>query len=348
MHLPSSFRNSVELDQAVDSLWNKSINVNTRNVYSTGYKCFIQFCGNHITGFNSRSFNMSKVSEDLLIYFVAHCQSVLKLKYSTIKLYLAGVRFHGVNFDNVNPLCDKFGHTYQRLQNVLNGVKKSESKPLRQKLPITFKILQEIVTCLQCGFFNHDYMDLTFQTACVLAFYGFLRCNEFTCRTVFDPDSNLCVSDINFVSECEVTVNLKATKTDIFRQGIIISLFKIEGVVCPYKLLSQLMSESCESFGGKLLELETAEENDFIKNEVRIIGNTVEGYWVGGYNFNYDYDMEWISKPSQAMQLSDMYLGQPTGPMDQLCMGIWRVFDFSWGDHYCDHLLSYICEFQHQ
>ncbi|CAG2186512.1 unnamed protein product [Mytilus edulis] len=161
---------------------------------------------------------MSKVSEDLLIYFVAHCQSVLKLKYSTIKLYLAGVRFHGVNFDNVNPLCDKFGHTYQRLQNVLNGVKKSESKPLRQKLPITFKILQEIVTCLQCGFFNHDYMDLTFQTACVLAFYGFLRCNEFTCRTVFDPDSNLCVSDINFVSECEVTVNLKATKTDIFRQ----------------------------------------------------------------------------------------------------------------------------------
>ena len=81
-------------------------------------------------------------------------------------------------------------------------------------------------------------MDLTFQTACVLAFYGFLRCNEFTCRTVFDPDSNLCVSDINFVSECEVTVNLKATKTDIFRQGIIISLFKIEGVVCPYKLLS--------------------------------------------------------------------------------------------------------------
>ncbi|CAC5420093.1 unnamed protein product [Mytilus coruscus] len=74
--------------------------------------------------------------------------------------------------------------------------------------------------------FNHDYMDLTFQTACVLAFYGFLRCNEFTYRTVFDPDSNLCVSDINFVSESEVTVNLKATKTDIFRQGIIISFFQ--------------------------------------------------------------------------------------------------------------------------
>ncbi|CAG2236810.1 unnamed protein product [Mytilus edulis] len=120
------------------------------------------------------------------------------------------------------------------------------TKGCRDDMAMWFKFLsqwnEEIVTCLQCGFFNHDYMDLTFQTACVLAFYGFLRCNEFTCRTVFDPDSNLCVSDINFVSECEVTVNLKATKTDIFRQGIIISLFKIEGVVCPYKLLSQLMS----------------------------------------------------------------------------------------------------------
>ncbi|CAG2199079.1 unnamed protein product [Mytilus edulis] len=51
------------------------------------------------------------------------------------------------------------------------------------------------------------------------------------------------------MNECEVTVNLKATKTDIFRQGIIISLFKIEGVVCPYKLLSQLMSYSNNQTG---------------------------------------------------------------------------------------------------
>lgn len=73
-----------------------------------------------------------------------------------------------------------------------------------------------------------------------------------------------------------------------------------------------------------------------------------EGYWVGGYNFNQDHDMEWISKPSQVMPFSDMGPNQPDKPMEQLCLGIWRGFDFRWGDHYCDHLLSYICEFHHQ
>lgn len=34
------------------------------------------------------------VNESLLVYFVTHCKSVLKLKYETIKLYLAGIRFY--------------------------------------------------------------------------------------------------------------------------------------------------------------------------------------------------------------------------------------------------------------
>ena len=69
---------------------------------------------------------MSHMSEDLLIYFVTHCQSVLKLKYSTIKLYLAGIRFHGINHFSVNPLYDKFGNVLLRLENVLIGIKKCE------------------------------------------------------------------------------------------------------------------------------------------------------------------------------------------------------------------------------
>lgn len=48
--------------------------------------------------------------------------------------------------------------------------------------------LQEIVTSLKCVFSNHDYtcfMNLAFQTACGLAFCGFLRCTEFICRILF-------------------------------------------------------------------------------------------------------------------------------------------------------------------
>ncbi|XP_071123395.1 angiopoietin-2-like [Mytilus edulis] len=63
--------------------------------------------------------------------------------------------------------------------------------------------------------------------------------------------------------------------------------------------------ESCQSLGGKLVELETQEENEFIKNAVMTIGSGVNAYWIGGYNFNNDSDVEWLSKPNQAMPITD-------------------------------------------
>lgn len=73
----------------------------------------------------------------------------------------------------------------------------------------------------------------------------------------------------------------------------------------------------------------------------------VLGYWIGGYNFNNDGDMEWISHPYQNMPFIDMESGQPNGPEDQLCMVIWESFDFRWGDHFCTTLQPYLCEFMH-
>ncbi|CAG2225662.1 unnamed protein product [Mytilus edulis] len=105
-------------------------------------------------------------------------------------------------------------------------------------------------------------------------------------------------------------------------------------------------NENCDCLGGKLLELETAVENEFIKDQVRTLDTGVDGYWIGGYNFNNDDDMEWISKQNQVMSFTDMYPGQPNEPEAQPCMMIWRKFDFLWGDHTCNTQLSYICEFE--
>ncbi|VDH92656.1 Hypothetical predicted protein [Mytilus galloprovincialis] len=53
------------------------------------------------------------------------------------------------------------------------------------------------------------------------------------------------------------------------------------------------VKEECEHLGGKLVELETSNENEFIKNEVRTRNTGVSGYWIGGYDFYSDNDMEW-------------------------------------------------------
>lgn len=73
---------------------------------------------------------------------------------------------------------------------------------------------------------------------------------------------------------------------------------------------------------------------------------SVDGHWLGGYNFNNDNDMEWISHPNQVMPFSDMYGDQPNGPFSQLCMVYWKSWDYKWADYFCDRLLSYICEFE--
>ena len=73
-----------------------------------------------------------------------------------------------------------------------------------------------------------EYTDCLLQVVCATAFFRFLRCGEFTTEQQnFDPHSNLCLSDLTF-SDGHVDLFLKSSKTDPFRQGIIIPLFKLE------------------------------------------------------------------------------------------------------------------------
>ena len=81
---------NLSLSSVVDFLWTKAVTDGTRQTYSQGMKCFRTFLA-----LNNLSVDGSvpKVSEDLLIMFVAHCYSVLHLRYSTIQLYLSGIRY---------------------------------------------------------------------------------------------------------------------------------------------------------------------------------------------------------------------------------------------------------------
>lgn len=74
----------------------------------------------------------------------------------------------------------------------------------------------------------------------------------------------------------------------------------------------------------------------------------VWGYWIGGYNFHNDYDMEWVGQPNQVMPFSDMGANQPNYPWTELCMVMWTDLGFQWADYSCHNRLSYICEFIHR
>ncbi|CAG2225663.1 unnamed protein product [Mytilus edulis] len=192
-------------------------------------------------------------------------------------------------------------------------------------------------------------VDSTSMIECALLCLSNQQCcfasfctNTSTCR--IDTSETCCINTENVDGWRTIRRNIYLPITSTRSISIGNSMYAIieEGATW------QKANESCKCLGGKLLELETSEENEFIKDEVRTLNTGVEGYWVGGYNFNHDHDMEWLSKPNQLMPFSNMESGEPNYPAFQPCMMIFRDFDFRWGDHYCSSQLSYICEFQYQ
>jgi hypothetical protein len=130
-----------------------------------------------------------------------------------------------------------WGQPLLRLETILRGIRKHCSQPTLVRLPITAPILQGIYTLLHSGVFG-PYLDLLFKTVCLTAFFAFLRCGEFTCKSRFDPGSNFCIKDVEFVHTCAQTalvLNLKASKTDPFRLGCRIYIFRNKPDFCPVK-----------------------------------------------------------------------------------------------------------------
>ena len=101
----------------------------------------------------------------------------------------------------------------------------------------------------QTGYIS-PYMDCLLHAACVTAFFGFLRCGEFTInQQEFDLTTNLCLGEVTFMDN-HVQLHLKASKTDPFRHGITIPLFKLNNSskLCPFTSLQEYVKKRCTMF----------------------------------------------------------------------------------------------------
>ncbi|XP_070549867.1 uncharacterized protein [Ptychodera flava] len=145
-----------------------------------------------------------------------------------------------------NPLVSEYGQPHPRLKNVLKGIHRVQGSSTRPRLPITADILRRMCNILNEGVFG-PYVDLLLQSAFLLAFFGFLRCSEFTSTThKFDPQRNLCFGDVTTTASngrvsC-LSVRLKSSKTDQFRRGFNLRLFPTGTAICPVSTLLRFMS----------------------------------------------------------------------------------------------------------
>ena len=208
-----------------------SIAPSTSYNYTTAMRSYNTFC-------NHYNLIASPPSQRTLILYATHISSYSS--HSNVKLHMAAVK----HFTTRN------GHTidfakYQQLYLLMRGIKRAEGKKfsLPKRRPITPSLLHTIHKNL----FNSSrlYQDKVMLWAAIItAYFGFLRVSEYTSshKTKFDPTSTLLFEDL-YLEEDMAHINIKASKTDPFRQGVSIRLAANDSpTLCPVRALKEYVS----------------------------------------------------------------------------------------------------------
>ncbi|KAK7492750.1 hypothetical protein BaRGS_00016055, partial [Batillaria attramentaria] len=99
------------------------------------------------------------------------------------------------------------------------------------------------------------------------------------------------------------------------------------------------LEDHCKSLDGKLAEIESLEENEFVKQLAR----QGESAWLGGHDPESDGSWVWdVSGNSIPLQSGDWLEGQPSG--NGICLQLWKAHNYTWDDVDCDYKLQFVCE----
>lgn len=107
-----------------------------------------------------------------------------------------------------------------------NQIKQSQMNISKPRLPIDSRILNQTCCLLKRGPFS-PFIDKTLECMCMLAFYGFLRCSEFTIRSLKAPYQFLRVRDVQFSQNKSMfTLFLASSKQIHSEKGLKFFIFR--------------------------------------------------------------------------------------------------------------------------
>ena len=113
-------RISDDLKEAEEDLWNYALSPGTLSkLYKTAFNQYLQFVA--LCNLTDIHNSLPVVSEEIMVKFVLFCAKVLSLKWSTIKIYLAGIRFHYIKAGVNQPF-----HSWDSLHYILNAVRRKQ------------------------------------------------------------------------------------------------------------------------------------------------------------------------------------------------------------------------------
>ena len=177
-------------------------------------------------------------TESILCYFVTHLARTVQ--HDTIKVYLSATKHLHLQ-QNYHLELDKF----IRLQYVLRGIKRSQTKTTKIRLPILQEHMEMFYHLLHPFSVRNRDNSMIWAAMCI-AFFGFLRTSELTVNRLFNEEIHLGKGDIvfepSFVSPERMIVNVKCSKTDPSRKGIKLTIGKTGKNVCAVSAVRHYLS----------------------------------------------------------------------------------------------------------
>ena len=204
----------------------------TFRCYDTALQSYQNFC-------IGSSVSIFPLQEHTLQRYAAYMARLVS--YKTIKTYLAGLQYHS----HVSgwPTSIK---SMIRLYYLLRGIRRVQGSSFDRvrRRPITTVHLRLIRYRLRFLVYS-DFERLALTSAATVAFFGLLRCSEYTCASSssFDPLVDLLASNVTIAENLTImSVRLKSSKTDPFRDGCTIRIGATGNDLCPVRLMHRYLS----------------------------------------------------------------------------------------------------------
>jgi len=232
----------------------------TNRSYATSKRAYARF----VQQFNLPREHASLPYPDELtvITFVAYLVQERRVLASTVQVYLFGLQDAFMTQAFPSPL--KVGGTgapLPKLARVLKGLRRSSIVARRSTAPqlaITTPLLKEMLGWVgdQIGASWIARNKELCTAALALSTYGMLRQSEVTTEkvAVWDPDADTsarCVTlfDMDTPGQRYLQLRLLASKTDVFREGVTITVFETLTSDCPLTAVSRYLSVRGDSVG---------------------------------------------------------------------------------------------------
>ena len=141
-------------------------------------------------------------------------------------VYISGVNFF-VKLSSAAP-CPPSSHSH--ISMLMKGLRKAKPRPTLKCLPLTSDLRARCITTLRTGYLS-THVDKVLESMFLFAFFGFLRCSEFTAPSLnHHPTQHPTLTDVSIHSFDTLIFHLKCSKTNQSRKPQPIYLFCLDSI----------------------------------------------------------------------------------------------------------------------